>query len=420
MKLSSLLVAAAFLSVCSLGLAADWPKPDLTVAADGSGDFKSLQAAVASIPRYNHERRVVLIKNGVYAEKIRMDSSFITLRGESRQKTRLEFAQTEEENPTNKPDASGRGALNLNGNDCILENLTVENTANVSDRHTFAVFAKGDRNILLGCTFISKGADTVAMWPSRTNHCYYLNCSFRGARDVLCPRGWCYAVDCDIFATDPTAAVWHEGSKDPDMKFVLRNCKFDGAQPFCLGRHQRDAQFYFLDCAFSKNLTNRPLARTDFTDPKRSAGTEKAPRWGERSYYYHCHRDGGDYPWFQDNLASAPGNPAPDQFTAAWTLAGKWDPEVTAGPAIEKLIGAKDLVGVVFNEAVTVKGKPFLTLKDGMKAEYASGSGLRTLQFRMPAGASAEVKALELNGGAIIASEATRTLRLANLDLPKQ
>ncbi len=53
--------------------------PDITVAADGSGDFKTIQEAVASIPKDNHERKIILIKPGVYQEKVRIDASNVTL-----------------------------------------------------------------------------------------------------------------------------------------------------------------------------------------------------------------------------------------------------------------------------------------------------------------------------------------------------
>ena len=69
---SSLLVAAPPLA------------PDLVVAADGTGNFSTIEAAVASIPRDNRERRIVFVKDGVYREKVRVDASFVTLRGESR------------------------------------------------------------------------------------------------------------------------------------------------------------------------------------------------------------------------------------------------------------------------------------------------------------------------------------------------
>ena len=87
------LVASAFI-VTGLAQPDSLPfKPDLTVAADGSGDFTTIHAAVASIPRENRERRFVFVKDGVYREKVRVDASFVTLRGQSRAGTRLEFAQ---------------------------------------------------------------------------------------------------------------------------------------------------------------------------------------------------------------------------------------------------------------------------------------------------------------------------------------
>ena len=48
-----------FVSFTFASFAEILPKPDITVAADGSGDFKTVQAAVASIPKSNRERMVV-------------------------------------------------------------------------------------------------------------------------------------------------------------------------------------------------------------------------------------------------------------------------------------------------------------------------------------------------------------------------
>jgi hypothetical protein len=49
--------------------------------------------------------------------------------------------------------------------------------------------------------------------------------------------------------------------------------------------------------------------------------------WGERHYFYNCHREGGDYGWHADNLSSAEGSPTGDQVTPAWTFDGRWDLE---------------------------------------------------------------------------------------------
>jgi PelA/Pel-15E family pectate lyase len=52
-------------------------------------------------------------------------------------------------------------------------------------------------------------------------------------------------------------------------------------------------------------------------------------QWPGRYYYDNCHREGGDYAWFADNLDKAEGRPRPADITPAWTFRGRWDPENT-------------------------------------------------------------------------------------------
>ncbi|MFM6925644.1 MAG: pectate lyase, partial [Ferruginibacter sp.] len=47
-------------------------------------------------------------------------------------------------------------------------------------------------------------------------------------------------------------------------------------------------------------------------------------QWGKRVYYYHCNKDGGNYPWMADNL---PSNISMNDITAFWTYDYKWNPE---------------------------------------------------------------------------------------------
>ena len=150
-------VAVQAVSCHSIAYGAVLPKPDITVAADGSGDFKTIQAAVESISKSNTERIVVFIKNGVYKEKIRVDASYVTLRGQSRNGTRIEFPQLNDDF-TAKPDSLGRAVINLNGaNDFVLENLTAENTAGVIGPHAFTIMGTGDRAVVVDCDVLSHG-----------------------------------------------------------------------------------------------------------------------------------------------------------------------------------------------------------------------------------------------------------------------
>jgi pectinesterase len=419
---------SALMVFWKLALFADpLPRPDIVVAADGSGDFKTIQAAVASISSTNRERTVVFIKDGVYREKIRVDAAFVTLRGQSRKGTRIEFTQLNDDF-TRHPDDLGRAVINVNkADDLVLENLTVENTAGKVGPHAFTVYGTGDRTVIVDCDILSHGADTVSLWLGERGRYYHARCNFRGSVDFVCPRGWCYITDCSFYEMKDTAAVWHDGRVEKDMKFVLRNCRFDGVEGWNLARHHRDAQFYFLDCAFSKTMINRAPFRVIYplngatpteADLQRNRELDKDNRWGERSYFFNCHRDGGDYAWHTNNLSTAPGAPGPGQITAAWTFAGKWDPEQRTGPAIRKASSQTNRIELVFSENITVKGRPRLTFRGGGYAEYASGSGSDTLLFIPPPDRRGEAVSLDLQGGCIMASEAGATLRPADLRLP--
>jgi len=403
----------------------DLPKPDIIVATDGSGNFKTVQAAVNSIPKGNKERVVIFLKDGVYKEKIKVDQSFITIRGESRKGTRMEFPIIRDDF-TKKPDNIGAAVMNINGSDFVVENMTVINTAGVVGPHSFTIYGRGDKTVIVDCDFLSEGADTVSLWLHASGRYYHTRCHFRGAVDFMCPRGWCYISDSTFFETNKSAATWHDGSKDKDMKFVMRNCKFDGVKGWYLARHHHDAQFYFLDCHFSASMIDRPIKRVIYpldgsppgtADKKKNADHDKTNLWGERNYFWNCHRDGGDYAWFKDNLATAPKAPAATDITAKWTFDGKWDPENRNGPTVKTVSQPGGRIELTFSESVTVKGKPRLVLADKSFADYVSGSGSKLLIFKVAADNQAKANAIDPNGGAIFATEAAAVMRPVDVTL---
>ncbi len=415
--------------------------PDITVAADGTGDFKTVQEAVASIPRENRERRFVFVKDGVYREKVRVDASFVTLRGQSRTGTRLEFAQGMNDYRGVGRDKLGQAVLNINGDDFVLENLTVRNTHGVIGTHAFAIYGRGDRTVIQDCDVLSQGNDTLSLWrtsngqfsedaaahASPNGRYYHARLKVCGSVDFICPRGWCYMTDCDLYEVNPRAeaAMWHDGSRDQDMKFVITRSRFDGVEGWRFARHHHDAAIYVIDSTFSKTLRDTQPKRVVYplngatpteADLKRNQDADPSNIWGERFYFSNVHRDGGDYAWHKDNLSSAPGSPTSAQITAKWTFSGKWDPENQTGPVIKKVSDAEPRISVTFSENVTVKGHPTLLLEDGTIATYTGGSGTDKLTFT--ARAAKPVKKLSLNGGAILATEASSTLRIARAELP--
>jgi pectinesterase len=375
------------------------PLPDISVALDGTGQFKSINEALKSIPKGNRQRIVIYIKNGIYKEHIRIDANCVTLVGQSRDKTRIEYTLS-----AFSPDANdktfGRGTLSYYADDIIIQDMTIHNTVEEVGPHAFAVFGRGDRFILQNCDVLSNGADTIASWKFKAmGMYYYANLKVTGCVDFVCPRGWCYMKNSTLYELKNTAALWQQGVNDPNKKFVLKNCRIDGVEGFVLGRHHYDAAFYLLDCTFGKTMKDSPLARTK--------GDQTLQFGEDRHYYYNCHRDGGDYAWFKDNLEKAASSPKPEDITPAWTFGGKWDPESSVAPAVASVIASGGNIAVTFSDAVTVKGQPSVILTDGTAVIYKSGSGTATLIFALPSGSTSAAKSLDLSKGAILACKAS-------------
>ncbi|WP_229749073.1 pectate lyase [Hymenobacter frigidus] len=344
----------------------------VTVATDGSGQFRTIQAALNSLPAEAVKPRTVYIKNGVYNEKVFIDGKAnIVLRGQSEKGVILTFSQARDAwrcDPVAGQDDWGVAVLNLrNSPDVTLEKLTVINSYGFEHQNKPEVIINcpaepgkpktisptghqmamrtmpgATRIIVRSCTFRSLGGDTVSPWDTEAGLYYFKDCTMEGAVDFYCPRGWAYAENCLFVCHNLNAAIWHDGSGNKDSKTVLKNCRFVGDDNFKLGRFHREAQFYLIGCQFAKNM-----ADADIYWAESGPG---AKQWGRRVYYADCHRQGGDYAWMRSNLATAEGGPTVARITPAWTFGGRWNPltgqrsTTPPPPAVQDTIAEKMLV----------------------------------------------------------------------------
>jgi len=329
------------------------PPHQLTVAQTGKADFRTIQAAINSLPAKG-PLPVVFIKNGTYREKVTLDGKpGLVLRGQSEAGVIITISQA---NATFRCDPANAGrwdvaTLNLrNSPDVTLEQLTVVNSYGAdhpqgetiacagepggqkvigSADHQMALYtaANTTRLTVRHCTFRTLGNDTVSPWDKEDGLYYFADCTLEGSVDFYCPRGWAYAENCRFICHNLNAAIWHDGSMNQDAKLVLKNCTFTGDPGYKLGRYHHDGQFYLLNCQFDKNLADADIYAAESGDA--------APLWGRRVYYYNCHRAGGDFAWLKDNLSTAAGAPKAAQITANWTFGGRWnvDPKAPKLPA---------------------------------------------------------------------------------------
>jgi pectinesterase len=338
MKMTRIYITFFFLSLCAVPFAQG---NRIIVDPSGAGNFTTIQAAITSLTDSAAKPRVIFIKNGTYNEKVFIAKHNIVLEGEDREKTVILQNIARDEWRCEHPDDWGVATLNLNGNDITLKNLTIANdygfthpeprsVACASDSTGKKLITKNSHQMALrsmnttrlkaiNCRFRAYAGDTVSPWNLNGGMFYFKDCIMEGGVDFYCPRGWAYAENCTFYTNTGSAAIWHDGSTNPDYKTVLKNCTFDGYEGFRLGRYHKDAQFYLIDCRFSKNMADEDIYWV-------SASNNKL-QWGHRVYYNDCHREGGDYKWFENNLASAKGSPKASAIKPSWVFGKSWRPE---------------------------------------------------------------------------------------------
>ena len=338
--------------------------PDIVVDASGNGDFRTIQSALDSHAMFPYQRTVIYIRNGLYHEKIRIEKNYVTLAGESRDSTIIEFSQKRADWEKDK-DFLGPAVVNIHADDVVLENLTIRNSQQDTKVHAFTVYGTGTRTILNHCNIVSRGGDTVSLWNYKTGMYYHSDCRFEGAVDFVCPRGWCFIRDSQFYEVRETAALWHAGHFDQEQKLVIVNSYFDGVSGFHLGRHHYDAQFYFIRCQFSDNLANKPIDWYLYEDSKRNNPNQ----WGNRVYFYRCEKEGSKFDWMNDNL---PSNETLNEINANWTFQNKWAPEKEHQLEVCYYQINSSRLFLYFNEPVTVKGQPILVDEVGNKLPIAA------------------------------------------------
>ena len=313
----------------------------ITVAKDGSGNFTTIQEAVNSLPVQAAAPRIIMIKKGIYKERVFIEKDFITLRGENQSTTQILYSEARDIFRCSNPDDWGVATLNLKGNDIELDNLSIINNYGFEAKGDTTITCKLDsvkkeklvkktghqmalrsfattRLIVKNCFISALGGDTVSPWNVDDGMFYFKDCTFEGGVDFYCPRGWALADNCHFICHNKEAAIWHDGSKHQSSKTVLMNCTFSGDDGYKLGRYHRDAQFYLINCRFSANMADADIYQKEANPPN-------VIQWGKRVYYYNCHKDRGDYAWFKNNLPPKLGI---NDINIPWVFDYKWKPVI--------------------------------------------------------------------------------------------
>ncbi|WP_242696009.1 pectinesterase family protein [Desertivirga brevis] len=228
-------------------------KKQIVVALDGSGDFKTVSAAINSVPDNNSSTIVIYIKNGIYKEKLTIPKlkTNIALVGEDVNKTILTY-----DDYASKKDKAGKdigtsrsASVFVLCNDFVAENITFENSSGPVGQ-ALAMSVGGDKVFFKNCRFLGF-QDTIYTSGGNTRQ-YFYKCYIEGTVDFIFGAAIAVFDECEIFCKRSgyiTAASTPEGQK---FGYVFRECKITGSAPdnsFFLGRPWRPyARVVFLKC----------------------------------------------------------------------------------------------------------------------------------------------------------------------------
>lgn len=149
-------------SLSSLPLQADDTGFSYTVATDGSGDFKSIQAAIDATKAFPDAPIHIFIKNGIYAEKVRVYSwnTDLSLIGENKDSVIITYSDYFDKIALGRNSTFHTYTLKVEANDFHMENITVENAAGPVGQ-AVALHVEGD---CLRFTWVGPGATMPGFW----------------------------------------------------------------------------------------------------------------------------------------------------------------------------------------------------------------------------------------------------------------
>ncbi|MEV1243557.1 pectinesterase family protein [Nonomuraea sp. NPDC050022] len=236
-----------------------------TVAADGSGTYRTVQAAVDAVPAGNASRVTITIAPGSYREIVRVPSNkpYITLQGLG-----SSAAQTV---IVNNHYAGQYGTFNsatafVDGHDFIATNLTISNdfdeNPNVTGHQAVALNLNADRAVLRNVRLLG---DQDTFLVNNAARAYVAGSYVEGTVDFVFGGGTIVFDNCDVYEKRSTGGPITAASTDAAKTygFLFYKSRISGgssAGTTTLGRPWRpDAQVLYRESTLSSVInTGQP------------------------------------------------------------------------------------------------------------------------------------------------------------------
>lgn len=236
----------------------------ITVAADGTGNYKTIQEAIDAIRAYSPEHITVNIKNGVYHEKVVVPAwvTNVSFIGESREGTIItyndysgKFMNADTVSNKRKFSTFNSYTMYVHGNDITMENLTIKNAAGRVGQ-AVALHVDGDRFVIKNCNLL--GNQDTLLTANDSSRQYYLNCFIEGTTDFIFGPATAIFQDCTIKSLSNSYITAASTTDKQQYGYVFFNCKLvaaDECKKEYLGRPWRAyAKVVFIGCEMGSHI----------------------------------------------------------------------------------------------------------------------------------------------------------------------
>jgi pectinesterase len=202
----------------------------LTVAADGSGDYRTVQAALDVVPVNNTKEITIYIKKGVYRKKLHLDSTrnHVTLVGEDAAGTILTYADHPGMVLANGDSVNTRNSHSflIRSDDFSARHLTFRNDAGYSAGQAVALEVQGDRASFFDCRII--GNQDILFLNNPDSRQYFRDCYIEGTTDFIFGAAVAWFENCHIYSKKNSHVTAASTPREHSYGFIFYHCILAG------------------------------------------------------------------------------------------------------------------------------------------------------------------------------------------------
>lgn len=232
----------------------------LVVAADGSGNYKTVQQAISAVPDSSSQITIIYIKKGIYKEKLVLPATklHVQMVGEDKNKTIITYDDyhARKDSAGKEMGTSGSASFYIYGSDFTAENLTFENSAGLTAGQAVAVWVAGDRSVFKNCRFLGFQDTLYTFGPGSRQ--FYLDCYIEGTVDFIFGAATAWFQNCTIYCKKGGYVTAASTPKGTAYGYVFKDCKITGDAPdesFYLGRPWRPyAKVVYINCGLGAQI----------------------------------------------------------------------------------------------------------------------------------------------------------------------